>query len=469
MSGQILVVDRATTSRITLKVRLSAACYDTLTARSGAEALACLARTSPDLVVLGGEPADMTAVALCRMMVAAADSRMPVVMLAPAAQRVAALRAGASAVLDPQSDDLTLLARVRGLLRDSLSEPRDLAPAPGMAEAQAAFVAAPRPWTQPAQVMLIADQPATARSWRQALAPRLDAQLTLGEADRALADAALGNVPDIYLIAADIAQPGDGLRLLSELRSRPVSCNAGFAVMLRPGRADMTTVALDLGAGEVLSSLLGLPGAPVALADEAALSITALLGRKRLTDARRAAADTERALARIDALTGLPNRRFALPRLDALCRAVAPGGGVAVALMDIDRFKTVNDRHGHAAGDAVLAAVAERLRAELPAPGFVARMGGEEFLAVIPGADTDTAAELAQRMRRAVGQQAMPLPALTGGGSLRITLSAGVASTVGKAVSTDAAELLERADKALRRAKDGGRDRLIVAHYDAAA
>ena len=72
MAGQILVVDRATTSRITLKVRLSAACYDTLTARSGAEAMACLTRISPDLVVIGGEPMDMTAVALCRMIAAAA-------------------------------------------------------------------------------------------------------------------------------------------------------------------------------------------------------------------------------------------------------------------------------------------------------------------------------------------------------------------------------------------------------------
>ena len=466
MAGQILVVDRATTSRITLKVRLSAACYDTLTARSGAEAMACLTRISPDLVVIGGEPMDMTAVALCRMIAAAAGESIPVVMMAPAAQRVAALRAGAAAVLDPQSDDLTLLARIRGLLRDGLSHGRVPVPLPGLAEAQAAFLGAPGPARQMAQVMLIADGSATARLWRQALSARLPAQLILGEPDRALADAALGHVPDIYLIAADLARPGDGLRLLSELRSRPLSCNAGFVVMLRPEGVDMATVALDLGAGEVLSGLLGQPGSPDELAEEAALSIAALLTRKRIADDRRATADRERALARFDALTGLPNRRFALPRLEALCRRGAAGDGVGVVLMDIDRFKSVNDRHGHVAGDAVLAVVAERLRSELPRPGFVARFGGEEFLAVIPGADCKTAVAVAQRMRSAVGQHAVSLPDVTGGGSLHVTLSAGIASTAGE---IDSAELLERADRALRRAKSSGRDRLMVSGYTAAA
>ena len=460
MSGQILVVDGAATNRITLKVRLAAACYDPLTARTGAEALSILARSRPLLVLIGGPTADMSAIELCALCVATAPA-VPVLIVAPHQDRVAALSAGAAAVLDSPMDEMNLFARIRGLMRDQGGAPAHAVS--GFAETQESFdLGMPDPGVSVPSLLLIADDAATALAWRRALTPRLAADLRIADPERALAENALGQVPDLYMIAADIAQQGDGLRLLSELRSRRGSRDAAFAVVLSAGRQDMMSVALDLGAGDVLPATLTARD----VADEAALRLSALIRRKRSADGQRAAAERERSLARIDPLTGLPNRRFALPRLTELCTGGrGPDRPCAVVAIDIDRFKMVNDQYGHAAGDAVLAAVARRLSATVPAPGFIARIGGEEFLAVLPDLDETAATALAGRMRAAVSDQPIPLPGRDAGAALRVTVSAGVAS-LGSAAGVEpgarAALLLEGADDALLRAKRAGRDRLAV-------
>ncbi|HRO16044.1 MAG TPA: diguanylate cyclase, partial [Paracoccus sp. (in: a-proteobacteria)] len=437
-------------------MRLNAACHDTLSAQTGAEAMACLLRGTPDLVLIGGTPSDMGPVELCRR-IAARSPGPPVMMLVDPGQQVEALRAGAAAVLNAPADELTLLARLRSLLRDNRSpSPLTESRGGGLAEEAAPFVMGGAPCAA-GGIMLVTDHPATGLAWRQILAARLREPIRLRDPDRALAEAASGQVADLYIIAADIQQTGDGLRLLSELRARPLSRDAAFAVLLRPERGEMATVALDLGAGEVL------PCHPAATAaEEAALRIAALIARKRLADQHRRNDEIERSLARADPLTGLANRRAVLPHLQRLCAGAGhEGGRFAVIALDIDRFKRVNDRHGHAAGDRVLTTVAARLRAAVEPPGFVARMGGEEFLAVIPGADAATAAAIARRMRHEVAATPVPLPALAGGDSLTITLSAGVATCEGHDAEMES--LLERADRALRGAKASGRNCLMVA------
>lgn len=465
MEGQILVVDGAATNRITLKVRLAAACYDPLTARTGDEALAVLSRCRPSVVLIGGPPGDMGPVELCARIGAHAPG-LPVVMAVAPDQRIAALKAGAAAVLDLPLDEGGLFARIRGLMRDR-HHGVSTVDVPGMAEEQQAFLPARSAAQQ--TVMLIAGDAGVAMGWRHALAPRLAAQLRIADPDRALAEAAIGLVPDLYLIAADMAQPGDGLRLLSELRSRRSSRDAAFAMVLEPQRRDMMSVALDLGAGDALLSTL----AAADMADEAALRLSTLIRRKLSADGRRAAEERERSLAWIDPLTSLPNRRYALPRLVELCRWSAHDEtACTIVAMDIDRFKEVNDRYGHAAGDAVLSEVAARLERMIPAPGFVARVGGEEFLAVLPGLCGAEAAALTARMRSRVSDAPIMLPGrLNDGLGLRITISAGVASLRPgpQDARTRAGVLMEQADEALLKAKRGGRDRLMISGVDAAA
>lgn len=465
MYGRILIVDGSATGRITLKVRLAAACYDPVTARTGAEAMASLARSGPMPVLIGGAPGDMDQAALCAQIVAAWPGT-PVMMVVPPDRRVAALRAGAAALFDPQIDEINLLARMRGLMRDNAGGGGVVAT--GLAEAQAPFESGP---AAARSVLLIAGDAGVAMSWRHALSGRLPAQLRIADADRALTEAAIGVVPDLYVMACDIAQPGDGLRLLSELRSRRPSRHAAFAVVLAPERMDMMPVALDLGAGDVLSADFAALGA----AEEAGLRLDLLIRRKQIADSNRNAAEQERTLARIDPLTGLPNRRFALPGLTEICtHAIATGRPCAVLAIDIDRFKGVNDRYGHATGDAVLAAAARRMQEAMPVSGFIARMGGEEFLAVLPDADDRDAVEIAERLRAAVSSAPICPPSLPDhcGDGLRVTISAGIAS-LGRVTHGSAADhaaiLLEQADAALLCAKRGGRDRLMVSRADAAA
>lgn len=151
-----------------------------------------------------------------------------------------------------------------------------------------------------------------------------------------------------------------------------------------------------------------------------------------------------------DELTGLPNRRAASHRLArALARADAEGVPFAAAIVDIDFFKTINDRHGHPVGDDVLCQVAGTLLANAPGDVLVARIGGEEFLVVMPAMRLDEAGEVCEAMRAAVADAAVSHP---------VTVSIGVAAGT---AGDDLAALYSRADLALYRAKHGGRNRVV--------
>jgi diguanylate cyclase (GGDEF)-like protein len=161
------------------------------------------------------------------------------------------------------------------------------------------------------------------------------------------------------------------------------------------------------------------------------------------------------ALARRDPLTGLPNRlafEEALHR--ELRRARRDGSALALLALDVDHFKRVNDAHGHPAGDAVLAAVAARARGALRGEDLLARIGGEEFAAILPGADLAAAADAGERIRRAIATE--PVPALDR--SLPVTVSVGCAALAPD--DPDGAALLGRADARLYEAKRAGRDRV---------
>ena len=162
----------------------------------------------------------------------------------------------------------------------------------------------------------------------------------------------------------------------------------------------------------------------------------------------------------IDGLTGMLNRRALDQRLQELtAQAQITGQPIAVIAADIDHFKRVNDEHGHATGDAVLVEVAYRLRKALRAFDLAYRVGGEEFLIVLPGADVAAAAALAEQLRAAVAAE----PAA----GLWVTVSFGVAGSAGPGLQREL--LLDEADTALYAAKARGRDQVVAAELPAAA
>lgn len=174
-----------------------------------------------------------------------------------------------------------------------------------------------------------------------------------------------------------------------------------------------------------------------------------------VVNARLAAQLAQRAST--DDLTGVLNRRAlreaAVPFVERTQRG---GEQLAVLLLDIDHFKSINDTHGHLAGDAVLRQLAGLLQAQLRRDALVTRFGGEEFALVVPVADAQAAARVAERVRDAVARQPFDI----GSGSLRVTVSVGLAMLTGRETLE---ATLQRADEALYRAKGAGRNRVETA------
>jgi diguanylate cyclase (GGDEF)-like protein/PAS domain S-box-containing protein len=159
-----------------------------------------------------------------------------------------------------------------------------------------------------------------------------------------------------------------------------------------------------------------------------------------------------------DPLTGLYNRRFFHASMEReLARVRRESVPLSLVLVDLDHFKQINDTYGHAAGDAVLKHVANLLVTHSRSSDLACRMGGEEFVVVLPGASLQAARMRADAWRELLGRQIIP----TGDKAVRVTLSAGVASLRDGSESTDV--LLARADEALYRAKRGGRDSVMPA------
>jgi diguanylate cyclase (GGDEF)-like protein len=161
-----------------------------------------------------------------------------------------------------------------------------------------------------------------------------------------------------------------------------------------------------------------------------------------------------RELALTDELTGLPNRRCVLERLAA--QVARTDARCAVLIADLDHFKSINDRHGHLVGDEVLRAVATALRDSARDPVLLGRLGGEEFVAVLPDATPAAARQFGERLREAVA--AIDLSVWLPGRVLTISVGATVSQP-----GDDVGRMLQRADDALYAAKEAGRDRTVVA------
>ncbi|MGB5869561.1 MAG: diguanylate cyclase [Albidovulum sp.] len=454
MAGKILIVDDVATNRIVLKVKLASAYYETIQAANGNDALKLASQIHPDLILLDMELPDICGIEVCKRLKEDPATRdIPVVMITAfqdPANRLEALRAGAEDVFWKPLDELVLLARLRSLLRARDTQRhtdlhdstyREL----GFAEAAPTFEG-------PGLIGLVANRAETASAWKRALEPYLSDRLVVMDRDCALGDLAEDEVPDTFVVSADLLRPGDGLRFMSELRSRPATRHSAVCLVLPDGSRDASAMALDLGANDLFESKME----PA----EMALRLQTQLRRKRQSDRLRVSLADGLRLAMTDPLTGLHNRRYALPHLKRIAQnAHEAGHTFAVLLIDLDRFKLVNDTFGHATGDAVLATVAERLRDNLRTVDLVARIGGEEFLAVLPDTSIEAAHATAERLRRAVADQPIQAPS---GRNVSVTLSIGLAISGVGGSELPVEEMLERADKALLAAKAEGRNQVTV-------
>ncbi|MDQ2070029.1 GGDEF domain-containing protein [Natronospira bacteriovora] len=180
-------------------------------------------------------------------------------------------------------------------------------------------------------------------------------------------------------------------------------------------------------------------------------TISELFARRHFVQSR--LLDTQ---AKTDELTGLPNRRAFLQRLQAeLARHRRYGAEFTLAMIDADHFKAINDRHGHEAGDRVLCEVGARLQRELRDSDMAARFGGEEFALLLSETSADRAITVCERIRQAICQRPI---ALNGSDKVELTISIGLATPAGDGHSVDS--LLRQADDAMYQAKREGRNRV---------
>jgi two-component system, cell cycle response regulator len=238
--------------------------------------------------------------------------------------------------------------------------------------------------------------------------------------------------PDAILLAGDEAPAVlDRLRADERLAAIPVIMLTGEPDVLRRGAQDYLVAPYD--PTELHARVM------------AALRVKAL--HDQLVEANRRLAEQ----AMTDELTGLANRRHGAHALErAVALAVRHGHALALARIDVDRFKSINDTHGHQAGDEVLAEVARRLAGSVRGGDELARWGGDEFVAILPATERGGARRAAERMRAAVAAS----PVDVRGARVAVTISVGWAHWVGDTPD----DLLARADRALYEAKDVGRD-----------
>ncbi|HEU4656187.1 MAG TPA: diguanylate cyclase [Capillimicrobium sp.] len=242
--------------------------------------------------------------------------------------------------------------------------------------------------------------------------------------------------PDVALV--------DDVALVRQIASDPDLLETSVVLIGADQSVDAALGALASGAHDVLPDP---PSAAELVARVRAAGRASALRAQLL--AREA---TLEQLAYNDELTGLWNRRFMQRRLSAELRAAdRHDRTLSVALVDIDHFKDVNDRHGHAAGDAVLVAVAQRLRDATREEDVVGRWGGEEFLVLLPDESAEGAVTAADRIRESVGA----LPIETPEATVSVTVSVGCATF---RPGDDSDLILRRADRALYAAKRAGRD-----------
>lgn len=291
---------------------------------------------------------------------------------------------------------------------------------------------------------------------------------------------ALTDASYTYLSSLHDYVTGDWLNLGWQTEAVLLCLAALTALRHDEGEGQVVALGRDLAMVPVLVgvvSALGLAGVEAVrrgvdrgLVAVAAVVVATLVVRFVLSvaDARRAADLLDAALreqqrlAVTDGLTGLYNRRFFEEILSIETdRAIRGTGHLALLVLDLDRFKRVNDLHGHQGGDTVLVEAAARLRGVLRPSDVVARYGGEEFVVVLPDADVETALEVAENCRRALREHPVRL---ADGSRVRVTASLGLA-TLGdhpdRPVAAD--DLILRADRALYSAKDAGRDRVVLA------
>lgn len=451
MSARILVVDDLEANRRLLQAKLGAEYYEVLTAQRGEEGVQVAKRERPDLILLDVMmPGGIDGYEACRRLKAQPETRhIPVVIITTLDDRdnrVRGLQAGAEEFLTKPIDDIQLMARVKSLLSlkvvtDELRERE----ASGQRLGVIGEEILPDPLEQhrliAGNVLVIDDNQNQINRIKSALGVEHHVFVLGDECGTGAAD---------LIVVSITAKSFDGFRVIARMRSGAPTRHLPILAVVDPEERDRAVRALELGAHDIIVRPID--------EEEIVARARTLMRRKRYMDAIRSRLDQSLELAITDQLTGLYNRRFLASQLAPLVqRAQCGGDPIALMTLDIDHFKRCNDTYGHDIGDAVLQEFATRVATHVRPSDFACRLGGEEFVVIMPRTNGDVACLAAERLRRFICGSPFHAPGLTH--PLEITCSIGVACSEHPDDTPET--LLKRSDEALYEAKRAGRNRVV--------
>jgi two-component system cell cycle response regulator len=453
MTARVLVVDDIVSNVKLLEARLTAEYFEILTAYSGREALDIIARERIDVVLLDVMMPGMDGFEVCRHIKQnESTSHLPVIMVTALDQpsdKVHGLEAGADDFLTKPVDDIALVTRVKNLarlkvlsdemlMRASTTQQMGMSGAPAL-DWQAAG--------EGGQIMVVEDHPRSAQRIAETLR---NAHTVTVESDPQAALLKLADMQIDVLIVSLSLSNADGLRLCSQVRSLERTRHLPILIIVEPSDDARLLRGLDMGVNDYVLR-------PIER-HELMARVRTQVKRKRHADLLKARLEESVEMAITDGLTGLHNRRYMEGHLKTLvAQSIHSGRSLSLLVADIDFFKSVNDTYGHDAGDHVLREFAQRFRRNTRGIDLACRLGGEEFVIIMPDTDLARAIQVGERLRATIAAEPFQIAP---GQTLVVTASVGISTLEYREDTPEA--LFKRADNALYSAKREGRNRVVA-------
>lgn len=459
MSVRVLAVDDLQANLKLLSARLSAEYYTVKTMTNGLDTLAYCRKEPVDVILLDAKMPGLDGFETCRALKEDAATRdIPVIMLTALkddASRIKGLEAGADDFLSKPVNDIALVSRIKNLAqqKQALEDMRTHSTnafgndyeTDSDEDAERSDEA--HDDGRDGKILVVDDNDASVELIRVGLGDEqnINVAKTVDAAFRALSN------KDWDAVIVNLAlQSSDALAFLSRLKA-PIEYRH-LPTLAVAGSNDEKRLQKSFELG-VTNYVVG----PY-LEKELAARVRREVRRHRMLRELRLDVENTLELAVTDPLTGLQNRRFLERQMNTLIdQSLRYERDLSVVIMDIDKFKVINDVHGHPVGDLVLKEVSHRIRRSLRGSDLACRFGGEEFVCVLAETELEVAILAAERLRKQI--ESMPFIINDDGSEISVTASFGLTQFTGKDDSVEA--MLKRADEALYKAKETGRNQVV--------
>ena len=459
MIGHVLVVDPLVTNRIVMKARLASAHYGVTCCETLEAAVRASENINPDFVFIDANMG-LPALETLRWTINKTPNgpHVPIVSVGNESDGhtlAEILEHGGQDLMEWPINSELMRAKLRSIMRQTqfLKDLRTRGREMPTLSDHLSQIIPPKP------IIVVARTIARATAWAEKVQSHMTSHRVMASSYAGVLDPSRRGIDGTtYLLVSDPAsEPEDILHILSTLKTRLGTGSSRYLAAFHRDAALQAAVALDMGAADIVFTNRNPSDIATRLASLSRLGAEITGLKAVLEDGLR--------LSVIDPLTGLHNRRYSDYNLARMAgEAQIRKTPVALMIFDIDHFKQVNDQHGHLTGDHVLARIADTLRKQLKGCELLARIGGEEFLAAIPGTDAQAAIAMANKARQEV--ERMEFSARTGDEPFKVTVSIGISISDG---TQSPRSMIQDADEALYRAKSDGRNRARLSHSRVAA